>query len=464
MNEILKEFKIALSLDTKDFFKELANTESSVRKMGETLKNVLVGLFSYDTLKNGLLDFIDISKEIGENAKLLGTNSEYLQSLGRSLELYDGNMRSAESSIKSLNQAANDLRFGQGSLIEANAKYGISLRGISANGVNAKVFLSDLAKRFESLNAAQRMDLASMLGLDESMIKMLSLGKSKFDQMIDSQKKYGFYTERDRALSTEFKKAMLDLTNSFESSRRTLYRAILPAITALFKVLKSGLDYLFKHKALLISFLTVLASLFLGLAAAGLKMAIATAAAFAPFALAAAAIGAVAIALEDLYVYFEGGKSLIGEYAKKYKVLKIALEALRPAYEALKKSLKKFNEWLQNPSWDKFKSFLVTLKDAFLAIGEVIIRSIIEPLDYVFNKFLNWDFKGFLSSGLNWLGISPSGWLQSSNVTNNNNGGNTNIQNSNNIIINGSVSDQISPLILNQVNRQKELIDKRRSK
>lgn len=378
MNEILKEFKVVLGLDTKGFFKNLWSAESEVRKVGERIRDTLGAYFSFDFMKDQFLKFINDAKEIGETVDILGVDSKFFQSLSNSVELYDGDLKSVKSTLTSLNQAANDLKYGQGSLIEASSKYGISLRALNKEGINSKEFLTDLADKMQTLNAAQRADLASMLGIDESMLKLLSQGSAKFQEVIKSQEQFGFYTKQDQALSTQFKESLLVLSKSLESIGRTFMRIVVPPIAKFFKLLADGFSFVSKNKALMIGFFTLLTMATGALTGATIKLGIATMAAYAPYAAVAAVVAGLALVFEDLYHYFEGNNSLAGELAKKYKAVGVVLEWLRPVYEKLKESISALAEWFKDPTWENFAN-------AMKKIGSSILDGLLAPLRFVFS-------------------------------------------------------------------------------
>lgn len=453
MEEILKEFKVVLALDSKGFFKNLWNAEGEVRKVGSRIRDTLGAYFSFDFLKNQFVRFINDAKEIGESAEILGVDSKFFQSLSNSVEIYNGDLKSVKNTLTSLNKAANDMKYGQGSLIEASAKYGISLRSLNKEGLNSKEFLTDLAEKMSSLNSAQRSDLASMLGIDESMLKLLSQGSEKFQEVLKSQERFSFYTKQDQVLSTQFKESLFVLTKSLESIGRSFMRVIIPPVAKFFKLLSEGFNFVSKNKALMVGFFTLLTMSIGVLTGATIKLAAATMAAYAPYAAVAAALTGVVLIFEDLYHYFEGNNSLAGELAKKYKAIGIALEWLRPVYDKLKESISALAEWFKDPTWENFAN-------AMKKIGASILDGLLAPLRFVFStisvlfeKLSDWGLMSdewakktqSLANNINTEGISKA-FDSSVNIVNN-------ITNHQNVAkLNG---DQITEA-LNSVNAQAE--------
>lgn len=160
------------------------------------------------------------------------------------------------------------------------------------------------------------------------------------------------------------------------------------AVVPLFKVLSSGLEWIFKHqgavvvlKSVLMLLIPVIGVLLVGAmysaAVAAWSMAAGVIAATWPFMLIAAAIMAVIIVVQDLYVWFTGGQSLIGSW-------------LGPWRESINKI-----KGLFIGLWSGIKSVVSGILNFFKTNGRYIIMALF-PVSIL---YFYWDqISGFLRS------------------------------------------------------------------
>lgn len=451
MGEILKEFKIALSLNLKDFIKELGKAESEASRIGERIKDLLSGFVSYKSIQ----DFVNLGSKIKMTSDLLGVNSEQFEYLSRTLQIFDGDMNSAKSAISSLNQAMQDLKYGQGPLIELSGKYGIALRKSNGEVMNSMELLQSLASRFETLDTQSRVDLGHALGLDESVILLLSRGRKEFDRLIQSQKQFGNFSKKDRELSLKFKESLVSFQSSLESISRTVGSVLLPPLTKFLNLTSDIFKKIATNKMFILTFFGALSAALLGLSGAALKVSLSMARAHAPFAL----IAGVALVIQDIWGYFNGWDSVTGDLVKKYKILVPILDAIKPIILSVGDAVQDLIKWFEVPTWDGFKNFLLSLAQIFVNLGMQIQKLSGYIMDFVIgklNKLLDWmgfdtiklsvvdEMEKQRQAGVNYLESLKS---SPANQTNNNN---TITQNFN--VNSPQQAAEIGGKLLNQVN------------
>lgn len=385
MTEILKEFKIALSLNLKDFIKDLRRAESESSRIGSRIKDFLSGFISYKSIQ----DFSNLGSKIKMTSDLLGVNSKEFEYLSRALQIFDGDMNSAKSAIDSLNQAMQDLRYGSGPLIELSGKYGIALRKSNGDVMNSIELLQSLSSRFETLDSKSRIDLGKSLGLDESVILLLSQGRKEFDRLIQSQREYGSFSKKDLELSMKFKESLIKFQNGLQSVARTLGSVLLPILSKFLTMISEIFKKISTNRIFVLTFFAALTASLLGLSSAALKLSLSMARAYAPFAL----LAGFALVIEDIWGYFNGWDTVTGDLVKKYKALGPILEFIKPIILSMGDALKELIEWFENPSWDKFKDFWISIAQLIVNVSNKIQQLVGVIVDFVvgkLNKLLDW--------------------------------------------------------------------------
>ena len=385
MGEILKEFKIALSLNLKDFIKELGKAESEASRIGERIKDLLSGFISYKSIQ----DFVNLGSKIKMTSDLLGVNSEQFEYLSRTLQIFDGDMNSAKSAISSLNQAMQDLKYGQGPLIELSGKYGIALRKSNGEVMNSMELLQSLASRFETLDTQSRVDLGHALGLDESVILLLSRGRKEFDRLIQSQKQFGNFSKKDQELSLKFKESLISFQSSLESISRTVGSVLLPPLTKFFNLTSDIFKKIATNRMFILTFFGALTTALLGVSGAALKVALSMARAYAPFAL----IAGAALVIQDIWGYFNGWDSVTGDLVKKYKILVPILDFIKPTILSIGDAVQDLIKWFEVPTWDNFKNFWIEVGKLIINVGNMIQKLGAYIYDFIIgrlNKLLEW--------------------------------------------------------------------------
>lgn len=457
-SEILKEFKIKFSLDTKTLDNEVKKTESSLISFGKYLNSLLIGFASYKGLSSIVNDFAKFNVTIEDNAKLLGYDVTNITNMGNALKRFGGDTNSVINSLNSLSNALQDAKFGSGALIEANKKYGISFSNSNGSLMDAETLLKSLGNQLNKYDKQTRVAIANQLGLDDSIVRAFEDGGNQLDILIKKQKQLGLVTKNDFKISRDFNNALLDFKDTFQSLINIIGRYILPFFTKMLKLFSNFVEYLKKNKYLVIAFFSAtalaLSPLILGLG----KLAKASILAFAPFLKAGAIIAGVALVIEDIYFYFKGWDSVTGDLVKKMPALGKALEYIRPIVEGIFNTFEALLNFLKNPSWNSFL-------DIFVKIGDIVINTIKKPIVEVYtyltelmDKITSWVTDSSLFKSI----FSVSG-NQSLPVVNNN-GNSNNFKVTNNINQNISsnnpkqIASEVNNQIINSINAQRQIV------
>ena len=380
---VLDELVIAFSSDNDELKKGLKEGERAVsqfaddaknkfNEVGKAIQTAFKAYFSFTALKNLTFDFAKQTNELADKAELVGAKAGDVEMLGNALSRFGGNADDAVGAMKSLNNAMVQLRTGSGAFVEVAQKFGIWVKP-TKDGNEA---LLQVGKQLSKLSLKNRIAAAQQLGLSDSLVRAFADGGEELTRLLERQKELGAVTEADVAASKRFNGAWLDLQDTFGAVRRDMARLLLPIATKIIDAITGFVDYLRKHKILVVAFFTALAIAMAPVLKSLTLMAIKTLILAAPFIKLTAIITAIVLIFEDLYYYFKGWDSTTGDLVKKFPFLAKLLEPIRPIVMGIVNAFDKILEFFKNPSWASFSNILKE-------IGSIIANGIAAPFKFL---------------------------------------------------------------------------------
>lgn len=316
---IVDELITLLGLETDSS----VNTESSkynkaLGGMTKTASILAAGIIAAQTAITGfIVSFAASTDEAGKFAKQNNIAFESLQEL--------------EFAVKRAGGSASELRGDIAKLAEEFGNLG-----------PADQTLLNIAERMEGLSAIEQLQLGRQLGLSEGTIRLLQEGRSGIESLRKEARSLGVVLSEDTAKkAAEFQDQLTNLKGVFMGLAGAIAAGLLPELTEVTQgitefvqanqdLIKSGVEQFIAGVSMgfgivgdAISFLLGLLPEFEGELNAVRIIALAVAGAVgilaanmliaaAPFLLMAAAIGVVLLIIEDLWVAFQGGDSVIG--------------------------------------------------------------------------------------------------------------------------------------------------------
>ena len=301
-----------------------------------------------------------------------------------------------------------------------------------------------------------RVAIASQLGLDESLVRAFSNGGAELQRLIDKQKQYGIITAKDVRISDNFNNAVLDLKDSFGGIVKMFSRLVLPLLTKLIKLLTSFVEFMKKHKQFVIAFFSALLIAMIPVLAILGKMAVASAAAFAPIYAVVGVITAIALVVEDIYYYFMGWDSVTGDLVKKFPLLGKALETIRPIFMAIKQAFSDIMDFLADPSWDNFINIFKNIGNAIISMIEAPIARVKAILNDMIDAVKNF----IMDNAIYKLIFGESNSAPVVPTTNNTSTTNNNLQVTQNITsaTPKALADETKGLLTSQINQQRQQV------
>ena len=309
----VETFKTSVETMKKSAEHSLLQVKNNFLALGKTVARLaIVGA----TIKKSL-DFYEQGEQLQFLAQKASVATDKLQTLGIAARRYGGSTEGVAGTVENLRNQYQSLRMGQGGggLEQAAFKYGV---GISSD---PEKMLENVARRMETLKSdAAKWDLANTLGIDEGTARLLMQGTKAYTEELKRAQKYKLYTKEDLERMRQYRQISLDIRMGIDSIFASIARMLLPAITAVSKIIRGVIDWFVEHQGA-VQLITILGGITLGVI--GLKNAFGLLTpAVKLFGVALSGIqllgwgliitGVIAV-LEDLYTFIQGGDSLIGD-------------------------------------------------------------------------------------------------------------------------------------------------------
>lgn len=313
MASVLETLYILFKGDTSDLKRSTDDALNSTKKLTGSIKSIddatekvgkkfmafasqlagaVAAFASIHGVIGGLSAAVSYDIELGNSSRALGVNVEQLDAWDNAVQKTGGTAQGFQGSLRGLAEH-----------FHTTAKVAMQA-------------LPQLADVFSHISRYSAFNYGKAIGLDEPTILLLQQGRREVESFLKKQKELGLVTQEQVEVSRNYNNSIIDLKHSL----RTLFNEIaipaLPAITKFFDIVTKGIQYLIKHKDLVVGALTAIATV-MGIIVA--EFVIANAAIFLTIAIILLLIGVVALAFEDISTYLKGGKSLLGEYVQEWK-------------------------------------------------------------------------------------------------------------------------------------------------
>jgi len=295
----------------------------------------LAGAF---TVGSAVSNYISNSMSAGELADKLKVDVEEIQIWSGAMERAGGSASGLQSTVEKLNASGK---------------------------ANGDVFgtLLGLAEKAETMTKEAFTEYAKKLEIDEKTIEVLQQGKKALEEHLKKQEELGVYTKEDAEQSKKFKQALADLLKAWDSLTAFIGRFALPVMEEVAKIFTELVAYLRKHPALVAAAIAMVGGALTAKLLPPLKALPAIIAnvskAFMRWFPFVAVIMALALVIEDFWVYLHGGKSALEDVWKVFGTGPELLAKLKAAWEGLKGVIKTVWEGIK-----QFASYLGGLANA----------------------------------------------------------------------------------------------------
>lgn len=411
MATVIDELMITLGLDGSKARSDFGNTINGIRGGLKSVTSLftgftagLTGLFA---IQSQFSDWKTKAIEIQNAARSVNKTMEEVQAWGRALGKYGGSIDSFTSSVRHLN----------GELVKMSAT-GVSRAGrILSEGYGIDVgavgrlravddVMGDIADVMKGMSVDEAMGLGAKIGMDTSMVQVLRQGREAYKDLIEQKKRDAIYTEDDAKTVREYNAAMKQVKIGVARVSNVLFRLIVPAFTEVTKVVGDFVKYLSQHETAVKAFFVMLSGLITGLLLPSI-LSFFGALLTNPITWVVMLLAGIALAIEDLVVWAEGGESALGDLwtaifgspEEAKQTFEDVKQTLVDVWETVQSLIKSFKEWWQTlGTGDKIFASILPI-GMMLELGRLAIDAFIEYAIGKFGEFCDWVNEQFTAIG-----------------------------------------------------------------
>lgn len=361
----------------------------------ERLKGTLTKIFGViggvAFIKSQFTAFTEAALEVDMASKTLGMDIKEFQGWQKAaekvgLETQDLVQLFGDVSDRMYDAVLHDA----GPFKDAVEDIGISLKGVKEGATSSADMLLQFARAVEKMPKDKAHGLLTQYSFDPESIKLIMMGEKELEKLIKTGKEKVRFDKQDIENAKKQKEAQQRLKDAWEAISALFSSIVSPAITLLTELLGDLLGWVKENKQFVIIFFTALAGVITGLMLPALTaMATAAWAAIAPFAPLIAIVGAVALVIDDLITYIQGGESAFGDFWKMFGEGDELGERFKSLWEGIKNVL------------ESVGAALKAVAKAFILIFSLTGQGVVKAIEGIWKGVTN--LYNVLKSMLNWV-------------------------------------------------------------
>ncbi|HCA7860768.1 TPA: phage tail tape measure protein [Escherichia coli] len=392
VNELITKFGFIGNLAPQETFN--ANLKASIgllAGMGAAIQGSAGAMAAWFTsIIDGLDPLVQFHRETGLSV-------EGLQELGRVAELNGSSMEAVTSSIGEMTMRIGEfISTGEGEMADIGKRLGLQFKDASGNVKDATQTFIELSDKMRSMSQAEKFSVLDKMGIDRSMVQMLSLSREELDKSLKQARDWGVVTTEQADAAAEFNNSLKDLRMGYSSVSTQLALSFLPMLKEVIDgmrewlhtnsdLIKNGLHHLgeiiFSVAGMIRRLLPLIGLATAGfviwkIAAIGLRTVLSTI--FSPVLLITAAIVGILLVIDDLVVAMQGGQSVIADFFKDNWGIDIV-----PGLLAIKDTVMVVVDYIV----DVFKQGIENIKLLFSALSKLVTGDFQGAWDDVVKSF-----------------------------------------------------------------------------
>lgn len=290
----------------------------------ERLKSVaaqaLAVIGGVSILKSSIAQYYEQAQAIEKTSDALGMSIEDWQAWQRTAAAAGVDAEKLSTRFMDLGVWMQDLILhDSGPLKDATKDLGVSFTDAKGKAVSFEEGLLRLSDATSKIDRQKATSILTQIGFDEKTIPLILKGRKGIEELLKVQKAQAIYSKQDIENAKKQREAQQRLNDAREAISALFASTVSPAITFLTNLLGDLLGWVKENKQFVIVFFTALAGVITTLMLPALSaMATAAWAAIAPFTPLIAIVGAVALVIDDLITYIQGGESAFGDFWKMF--------------------------------------------------------------------------------------------------------------------------------------------------
>lgn len=404
----IDELFIALGLKTDGVKKGAKEAESAISGMTSSIVAKLgvlsAGAAAALSIFSRFGEYVAQADAMGKLANALDVDIEKMHAWGEAAARAGGSVEGFQGSLQSLTaQLARQATVGTSRAAKMLEGVGIDAGEIGRQRQAFDVMM-DLAEKAETMGKQEFFGLGRSLGLDQGTIMLLQQGRAALKEQIRLQKEYGVMTKDDANLTANWNDRTADFNQVMMKFSSIIFRMVLPAMTKFVEGVNNIIKFLTKHEKFVQAFFIGLAAVITGVLLPALaKMAAAMLAN--PLTWIIAMLAALALVIEDLVVWAEGGESALGDLWEAIfgspEEAQETWEAIKQGFSDLVDFLIPILKWIKDEliaafrkAWPwivKFvsdtKELIVGLKDTFSELATHIMDKLGAAFNWIVDKW-----------------------------------------------------------------------------
>jgi phage-related protein len=256
--------------------------------------------------------YLNEADALGDFAEKVNESVQDIDAWGQAVVLAGGDAVSFQSTVQTMTKSLAEIKnLGSGRAKAALDAFGISATDAEGNVRKATDVLMELAGKAETMSKEEFVGLAQKMGVDAGTANLLSQGGAAAGELIAKMREYS-YTGQDADAAGKFNDALMLLKKSYMMVASVILREVLPPLTFLAEKITKFVKYLSGHRESVLAFFAGLALVITAkLIPAFLAMAKSILAN--PLTWLIALLAGVAIMIEDMLVWVDGGESAFGD-------------------------------------------------------------------------------------------------------------------------------------------------------
>ena len=325
VSELVTKFKFDGSINPLNNFNKGLNL--SVVKMVTFVGAITAVGVAFGKMVHNTLSEADALVQL---SRTTGVAINDIQSLSFAASVSGSSIKAMEGSIASLSKKIGEASLNGSSEFQ---RIGVAVRTSTGEIRKADDVLLDIADRFKALNLtmSQQQSLASSLGIDASLVQLLSKSTDEIDRLRGRAEKFGLLSKKNANQIANYNDGMAELRFRFLAFKQAISIQVLPTVFKLWEgldILGVGIsrvgnffiDFIKENKGLAL-LLGVITSAFIAINT--------------PIVAITIGIGALLTIFDDLIVAFKGGDSIIKKWVAPFFDLEKVLKKIVQYYKAI---------------------------------------------------------------------------------------------------------------------------------
>lgn len=367
----------------------------------ENLKGTLTKVFGViggvAFIKSQFAEFTEAALEIDTASKTLGMDIKEFQGWQNAAEKVGLETRDLVQLFGDVSDRMYDaVLHDSGPFKDAVEDIGISLKGVKEGATSSADMLLQFARAVEKMPKDKAHGLLTQYSFDPESIKLIMMGEKELEKLIKTGKEKARFDKRDIENAQKLREAQQRLNAAWRTISALFASTVSPAVTFLTNLLGDLLGWVKENKQFVILFFTGLAGVITTLMLPALTaMATAAWAAIAPFAPLIAIVGAVALVIDDLITYIQGGESAFGDFWKMFGEGDELGARFKSLWEGIKSILASVGAALKAVAKFFILIFSLTGEGVIAAIDGIwkgitnLYNTLVEMLNWVAQKLYN---------------------------------------------------------------------------